>query len=130
MRFTTCQRQPLSSQKSAMMSTLSSTYSLRPMTFCLVLVPTHKTAHGSTLRRMVSGVVLLSEPACFSVRVFNPHTPFNQHTQLSSCYRKHEQERKCACEQRVRKVEHATFIPLVMAATGGLANEANISTMD
>ena len=66
------------------------------------------------------------ERTYLDVRVFNPHAPSNRHTQLSACYRKHEQEKKRAYEQRVREVEHATFTPLVMAATGGLANEANI----
>ena len=66
------------------------------------------------------------ERTYLDVRVFNPHAPSNRHTQLSSCYRKHEREKKRAYEQRVREVEHATFTPLVMAATGGLANEANI----
>ena len=61
----------------------------------------------------------------FDVRVFNPHAPSNRHTQLSSCYRKHEQIKKRAYEQRIREVEHASFTPLVISATGGLANEAS-----
>ena len=28
--------------------------------------------------------------------------------------------------QRVREVEHATFTPIVLAATGGLAHEATV----
>ena len=58
--------------------------------------------------------------------VFNPHAPSNRHTQPSSCYRKHERIKKRAYEQRVREIEQATFTPLVLSATGGLANEANI----
>ena len=61
----------------------------------------------------------------FDVRVFNPHAPLNRHTQLSSCYRKHEQMKKRAYEQRIREVEHASFTPLVISATGGLASEAS-----
>ena len=57
--------------------------------------------------------------------MFNPHAPSNRHTQLSSCYRKHEQMKKRAYEQRIREVEHASFTPLVISATGGLANEAS-----
>ena len=49
------------------------------------------------------------ERTYFDVRVFNPHAPTNRHSQLSSCYRKHEREKKRAYEQRVREVEHATF---------------------
>ena len=61
----------------------------------------------------------------FDVRVFNPHAPSNRHTNLQSVYRKHKQIKKCAYEQRIREVEHATFSPLVLFATGGLAREAN-----
>ena len=34
--------------------------------------------------------------------------------------------KKNAYEQRIREVEHASFTPLVLTATGGLANEATI----
>ena len=64
------------------------------------------------------------ERTFFDVRVFNPHAPSNRHPRLSSCYRKHELEKKRMYEQRVRKVEHASFTPLVLSATGGMANEA------
>ena len=66
------------------------------------------------------------ERTYFDVRVFNPHAPSNRHPQLSSCYRKHERIKKRAYEQRVREVEHSSFTPLVLSATGGLGNEANI----
>ena len=65
------------------------------------------------------------ERTFFDVRVFDPHAPSNRHTQLSSCYRKHEQTKKRAYEQRIREVEHSSFTPLVISATGGLANEAS-----
>lgn len=65
------------------------------------------------------------ERTFFDVRVFNPHAPSNRHTSLSSCYRKHERVKKRMYEQRCREVEHASFTPLVISATGGLANEAS-----
>ena len=65
------------------------------------------------------------ERTYFSVRIFNPHAPSNRHTNLQSVYRKHEQIKKRADEQWIREVEHATFSPLVISATGGLAREAN-----
>ena len=64
------------------------------------------------------------ERAYFDVRVFNPHAPSNRQTWMPACYRKHESVKKRAYEQRVREVEHASFTPLVLSATGGLANEA------
>ena len=73
---------------------------------------------------MVSGVVPLRE-RIFDVRVFNPHAPSNRHTKIQSAYRKHEQIKKRAYEQQIREVEHSSFSPLVLSATGGLAGEAN-----
>ncbi len=64
------------------------------------------------------------ERTFFDVRVFNPHAPSNRNTQLSACYRKHERLKKRAYDQRVREVEHASFTPLVLSATGGMTNEA------
>ena len=64
-----------------------------------------------------------SERAFFDVRVFNPHAPSNRQP-LPTCYRKHENQKKRAYEQRVREVEHGSFTPLVMSLTGGLGNAA------
>ena len=66
------------------------------------------------------------ERTYFDVRVFNPHATSNRHTKLHSVYRKHEQVKKHAYEQRIRKVKYTIFTPLVLSATGGLAREANI----
>jgi hypothetical protein len=65
------------------------------------------------------------ERTFFHVRVFNPHAPSNRHTNLQSVYRKHEQIKKRAYKQQIREVEYATFSPLVLSATGGLAREVN-----
>ncbi len=64
------------------------------------------------------------ERTYFDVRVFNPHAPSSRQTRMPTCYRRHEAVKKRAYEQRVREVEHASFTPLVLSATGGLANEA------
>ena len=63
------------------------------------------------------------ERTFLDVRVFNPHAPSNRHPR---CYRKHELEKKRQYEQRVREIEHASFTPLVLSATGGMANEATV----
>ena len=59
----------------------------------------------------------------FDVRIFNPHAPLNKNMAPSACYKKHEWEKKRAYEQRVREIEHSSFTPLVLAATGGLGVE-------
>ena len=63
------------------------------------------------------------EKTYFDVRVFNPLAPSNKNITLSACYKKHEREKKRAYEQRVREVEHSSFTPLVLAATGGFGYE-------
>ena len=58
------------------------------------------------------------------VRVFNPHAPTDKNTPLQSAYRTHEKMKKRAYRQRVLEIEHASFTPVVLSATGGMANEA------
>ena len=75
---------------------------------------------------------ILSRDACRDLRsyVYPWRQPFylvsNRRIPLSSCYRKHEQTKKRMYEQRCREVEHASFTPLVISATGGLAKEATV----
>ena len=54
------------------------------------------------------------------VRVLNPNSPNYQSLLLESCYRRHEQE-KSKYEQRVTRIEHASFTPIiiVLSCTGG-----------
>ena len=64
------------------------------------------------------------ERTFLDVRVFNPHAPSNRNTTIERCYRKHEMEKKRAYAQRIREVEHSSFIPLVLSASGGFARES------
>ena len=66
------------------------------------------------------------EKTYFDVRVFNPHAPSNRMSSLSATYRKHENIKKRAYEQRVREVEHSSFTPIVLSLTGGLGNAASM----
>ena len=61
--------------------------------------------------------------AFFDVRVFNPHAPSYQTTPLAQCYRKNEQEKKRAYDQRI---EHGSFSPLVFSTTGGMGTTATV----
>ena len=58
------------------------------------------------------------------VRIFNPHAPSHRQTNIATCYRKQEEIKKRAYEQRAREVEHSTFTPLVLSATGSMAPQA------
>ena len=64
--------------------------------------------------------------AFFDVRVFNPHAQSYQNTSLSQCYRKNEQEKKRAYDQRVREIEHGSFSPLIFSTTGGMGTIATV----
>ena len=65
------------------------------------------------------------ERSFFDVRIFNPHAASNRQP-IRTCYRKHENAKKRAYEQRIREIEHGSFTPLVMSATGGMGNAATI----
>ena len=66
------------------------------------------------------------ERVFLDVRVFNPHALSNSRMPLQSCYRMHENIKKRAYEQRIREVEHASFTPLIVSASGGLGKEATM----
>ena len=68
------------------------------------------------------------ERAFFDVRVFNPHAPSNRQPQLATSYRRHENLKKRCYEQRIREVEHGSFTPLVLSATGGLGRAATVTS--
>ena len=59
------------------------------------------------------------------IRVFNPYAASNRSTSLTTCYAKHEKEKKRTYE-RVLNVEHASFVPVVLSSTGGMSKCASI----
>ena len=65
------------------------------------------------------------ERAFFDVQVFNPYALSNRQS-LRACYKKHENQKKRAYEQRIREIEHGSFTLLVMSLTGGLGNAATV----
>ena len=98
---------------------------LQPLTSEVLTRSTANSQAGARLDIAANGVWGGTfEKTYFDVRVFNPHAPSKRHTNPQSAYRKPEQIKKRAYEQRIREVEHTTFTPLVLSATGGLAREA------
>ena len=53
------------------------------------------------------------------MRVFNPYAPSNKTLPTATCYRCHKREKRRKYEERIREVEHPSFVPLVMSCTGG-----------
>ena len=64
------------------------------------------------------------EWAFFDIRIFNPFAPSNNRP-IRACYRKHENQKRRAYNQRVVVVEHGSFTPLVLSATGGMGTAAS-----
>ena len=88
---------------------------------------TANTEDGARLDVVASGIWGSQfERTFLDIRVFNPHVRSNKATSLSSTYRRHEQEKRRAYEERVREVEHASFLPLVFSASGGCGRAADV----
>ena len=66
------------------------------------------------------------QSAFFDMRVFNPLAPSYRNQTLTSCYRRNEQEKRRAYDQRVREIEHGSFTPLVFSASGGMGPAARV----
>ena len=46
---------------------------------------------------------------------------------MAACYRRHEEEKRRAYEQRVREVEYGSFTPLVFSTSGGMGRAATVT---
>ena len=66
------------------------------------------------------------ERELFDVRVFNPFARSYANAPLATTYRQHEKAKIREYGQRILEVERASFTPLVIAATGGMAPRARV----
>ena len=64
--------------------------------------------------------------ALFDVQVFNPFTHTYRNHPLATSYRRHEQEKRRAYDQRVREAENGCFSPLVFTSAGGMGPTARV----
>ena len=88
---------------------------------------TSNTQEGARLDIAMNGFWGSRSERCFiDVRGFNPLAPSNSSSSLLSTFKKHENIKRRAYGQRIREVEHASFTPIIMSATGGLAHEATV----
>ncbi len=100
---------------------------LQPITNETLSAATANTSEGARLDIAMNGFWGgRFEKTFVDVRVFNPYAPSNSNSTITSCYKKHENQKKRAYDQRIRDVEHATFTPLVLSATGGLSRQATV----
>ena len=105
------------------MYALNQNYSLWPVSPLQVQQLIARMELGLIYQQMVYGVAPLREPI-LTWGSYNPHAPSNKNRSLQACYRKHELEKKRVYEQRIREIEHSTFIPSVLSATAGMGKEA------
>ena len=95
-----------------------------PGEFLQVPQPITRMIHVWILLPTVSGGSVWKNILYFDVRIFNPQDTSHRKFSPAVCYCKQESLKKCAYAQRVREIEHSSFTPLVLSATGGMANEA------
>lgn len=66
------------------------------------------------------------EMAFFDVRVFNPYARSHLNVNLESAFKTGERTKKRHYNDRVIRVEHGTFTPIVFSSCGGMGFETNI----
>ena len=63
------------------------------------------------------------EMAFFDIRVFNPFAKSHINTNLEVLFRSQEKIKKTAYNDRVIKIEHGSFTPVILSALGGTSLE-------
>lgn len=98
---------------------------LQPLTQETLIHSTANSEDGARLDVVADGFWGGSrQRAFFDVRVFNPFAQSHCKSTLAKCYRRNEQEKKRAYDQRIREVEHGSFSPLVFSSSGGMGPTA------
>ena len=101
---------------------------LLPLTGEHMIYSSANTEDGARLDVRARGVWgSCHEVAYFDVRVFNPFATSNRQKPLCKVYHQHEQEKRRVYERRVREVEHGSFTPLVLSATGGMGRASEVT---
>ena len=89
-----------------------------------------KTVHAKALSNLPGKFLLLlitSGDATDKMHfLMSGYAPSHRGTTLVQCYRRNEQEKKRAYEERVREVEHGSFSPLIFSTSGGMGPIATV----
>ena len=59
----------------------------------------------------------------FDVKVFNPFAKSYRDIPLTKCYKRREQQKKRTYKERIHKVKHGPFTPLIFSTQGGMSKE-------
>ena len=89
----------------------------------------HLTGAGNEVRLDISarGFLQAGQMAFLDGRVFNPNAKRYTNIELSKAYEINEKEKNKKYNERILQVEHGSFTPLVMWATGGMSRESKKS---
>ena len=63
--------------------------------------------------------------AFFDVRIFNPFAKSHIKTKLETVFGNNEEEKKTKYNERVIRIEHGSFTPVVLSAFGGFGRETS-----
>ncbi|XP_065893485.1 uncharacterized protein [Dysidea avara] len=100
--------------------------SLQPLSGESFRLRSANTENGARLDVVANGFWERGQNAYFDVKVFNPFAPTHCSISLSQCYRRAELEKKRKYEERIREVEHGSFLPLIFSCTGGMGPLATV----
>merc|ERR1712142_1339856 len=89
------------------------------------LPPGSNLADGARLDVSARGFWTPLDGTFTDIRVLHPQAQSNSNKSITQMYRSHEQAKKNTYNQRVLRVEKATFTPLVFSTTGGMGGEAD-----
>ena len=65
------------------------------------------------------------EMAFFDIRVFNPFAKSHLNVSLETAFKNNERTKKNAYNNRVIRIEHGSFTPIVLSAMGGCGKETS-----
>ena len=99
---------------------------LQPLTGEVMMESSANIEDNSRLDVKCTGFWNPQQDAFLDVRVFNPLVSRNRNKPMSAAYLAHEKEKRREYDRRVREIEHGTFTPIVLAATGGMGPAATI----
>ena len=88
-----------------------------------ILHPSTITANEARLDICARGFWQAGQKEFFDVRVFNPTAKRYVNQEISKIYEVNEKEKKKLYIERILQIEHGSFTPFFMLATGGMGRE-------
>ena len=88
-----------------------------------ILPPSANKADDARLDIAARGFWQRCEKAFFDVRIFNPYASTHRNQSLASSFKNNEKEKKRQYNERVVRVEHGSFTPVIFSVFGGCSRE-------